>query len=311
MSQPSAAAVADSSAGQGVEVWKAPSTTDLLPRAFQDAIFVRGDQQRYSRMEAAVLKDPMHFARLLRAVEPLVQVSSSRVGANAGEGTFVKPGHSVAANTFLPPHVTVKINDAATLPPPRVSFVSRSLPNGRRLIGKVLFDWKGTMQDMEAYKRASRSRANVSSLWTQDDSIYLSRTVRPVAAGEELLRSYGAAYWYYRTLKMFLFATKRMSDFDPSLQFETPEEDVQAHRFMILVCWLMVWVSLHSPNPDDPQVDRWHEIYCLWISELGVNATKHEVSVQRRDQFADSAKQIQQQNDVNRAKFERKQRRHH
>jgi hypothetical protein len=263
-----------------VEVWKTPSSTPLLPRAFQDAIYERGDYTRYARMEAFVSTNPTLFANTLQRVAPLVHTAASRVGPGAGEGSFVNAGSFVPSGTLLPPHVTVKVNDAAALPAPRVNFLIRSVTGGARFVGGLQFDWQGTMDDMHAYNRESRRRANVSSLWTEGGSVYISRTLRRVDAGEELLRSYGAAHWYYRTLKYFLFATTRMSDFDPSLRFASPEEDVRAHRTMILVCWLMVWIALHSSDPADPDVDRWQELYCLWISELGLNSKLHHVSAE-------------------------------
>jgi hypothetical protein len=247
--------------------WLTPSTTPHVPRILQDEFFRRGLLRQYLAQQTAMREVPALCMAIDTKNAHLTHVKTSGQ-ADASEGLFVRDDCRLPRDAIIGHHQLVKCNDAAKLDAPDIQY---SFDKSTRMVTGSTFHLASSIRAMEAYRKKSQAGANVDTRWFPCGSRHTCNWAfaqANVPAKTELLRSYGAAYWMYRTLKIPLFCYEKMSDMAPQLRFPSLEADQQARTNFILACWLLVYHHLMT----DGSPESWFQVYSLLVDEMELDA---------------------------------------
>jgi len=212
----------------------------------------------------------LFFTPEARTREKLVDVHKSTL-PGAGQGLFATATHAFALGDLISMVPLRWSNDASVLPMPRVRW-QHDPATGK--VDCVTIDWEGTLHDVAQYESTSLAGRNVQTTLHITSTASAERKIaacKPIAAGQELFRSYGAAQWRQMQMTPMVHATK-MTDIAPyqHIAFSSPAADRAAYNSLMLWMWLLLYHHMMACEHDD---DQWMLLYGSFLADFHLPAS--------------------------------------
>lgn len=234
------------------------SDCPLVPNLLKIEFGKRNSRATFQRLQQHYVTPA--FATLNQHHVSKLETKQSSI-QRAGKGLFVRNGCHLAAGACLPLLLLTASNDSVKLDD--VGFSANRT--------HIVIDLNREVYKAQQYTQSSRRGSNVHGRYfvVNNDSISCSATSINVQSGQELFRSYGAAYWVYQNLLRVLLTNRgtKLSDHVMGLQFETDEQDIHARHTYILICWVLIYHHLMYFADDN----EWNEMYALLCWELSLD----------------------------------------